>query len=81
MSDVVVHVAVGDTQAETKFTAALEAFSKLRLAGTDPLLAEAPDIMVKTIESGDIVRKALIFQDRHAAAEFLSLWRREKRSG
>ncbi len=80
MSDVVVHVAVNDTQSETKFVAAIEAFAQLRTSDDDALIEEAPEIMVKTIHSGEIIRKAVIFQDRHSAAEFLALWRKEKRS-
>lgn len=78
MSDVVVHLAVNDSQSETKFAATVEAFARSRVSGSSAAIEAAPEIMVKTIRSGEIVRKAIIFQDRSAAAEFLALWRREK---
>lgn len=79
MSDVVVHVAVNDNQSESKFTSAIEAFARSRTCIPGTVLEDAPQIMVKTIRSGEIVRKSIIFQDRRSAAEFLALWRREKR--
>lgn len=79
MSDVVVHLAVGDSLSETKFVATVEAFAKMRPKRTDAVINDAPEIMVKTIHSGEVTRKAVIFQDRNSAAEFLSLWRREQR--
>ncbi len=78
MSDVVVHVAVNDTLSETRFAATVEAFARSRTDCSSEIAVTAPEIMVKTIHSGDVIRKAIIFQDRSSAAEFLSLWRREE---
>lgn len=78
MSDVVVHLAVNDSQSETKFAATVEAFAQSRSVDQNLTTQAAPQIMVKTIHSGEIVRKAVIFQDRSSAAEFLALWRRER---
>lgn len=78
MSDVVVHLAVNDSKSETRFAATVEAFARTRAAVQQAAVEAAPEIMVKTIRSGEIVRKAIIFQDRSSAAEFLALWRREK---
>lgn len=79
MSDVVVHVAVCDDQAESKFFAAVDEFARSRTSACETEAVDAPEIMIKTLRSGEVVRKALIFQDRESAAQFLSLWRREQR--
>lgn len=78
MSDVVVHVTVSDIQSETKFVAAVEAFAKTRSDEASAIVEDSPTIMVKTIMSGNFIRKAVVFPDRRSATEFLSLWRRQK---
>lgn len=77
MSDVIVHVTVGDDQAESRFHATVDKFAKQRddNQGGDGN-TDAPVIMTKTIVRGSNLRKALIFQDRQTAAEFLHIWRR-----
>jgi len=81
MSDVVVHVAVNDDQAESKFLATIDQFARLRDENSGNAGgSEAPVIMTKTILRGANHRKAVIFQDRQSAAEFLNLWRRAQQS-
>ena len=78
MSDVVVHVAVGDSQAESRFSAAVDAFAQSR---PEPLAVSdgtTPGILVKTVQAGETIRKAVIFQDRQSATDFLAFWRRER---
>ena len=83
MSDIVVHVAVCDDQTESRFVATVDQFAKSRaamsLAGAPG--DDAPEIMIKTLPGEHSMRKAVTFQDRQAAAEFLSLWRQEQRRG
>ena len=76
MSDVVVHVAVGDPQTEHRFVETIDEFAKSRVEAVDMTRDEAPQIMIKTVYTGETVRKAIIFQVRQAAAAFLTLWRR-----
>jgi hypothetical protein len=78
MSDVIVHVAVSDDKTETRFFAAVDEYARNRTQISDRDDIDAPDIMIKTVRSGEVVRKTIIFQDRESAAEFLSLWRREQ---
>ncbi|WP_022695642.1 hypothetical protein [Ponticaulis koreensis] len=77
MSDVIVHVSVGDNQTESKFFAAIDAFARQRFGVKNTHSDEAPDIMVKTIHSGQSIRKAITFQDRETASDFLNFWRRQ----
>ncbi len=82
MTEVVVHVAVGDNQAEARFLETLDTFARSRESADDNDAEESfdvPCIMVKTVPGSQITRKAITFQDRRSAAEFLSLWRREQR--
>ncbi len=77
MSDVIVHVSVGDNQTESKFFAAIDAFARQRFGVQNKHCDEAPDIMVKTIHSGHNIRKAITFQDRETASAFLNFWRKQ----
>lgn len=84
MTDVVVHVAVGDAKTETRFLETIDLFAKAQTfveAEGDIALSDAPAIMVRTVPGGVVTRKAVTFQDRHSAAEFLALWRREQKRG
>lgn len=76
MSDVVVHLAISNEFDENRFLSTVETFAKMRIdrpaCQSD---GDAPDIMIKTISGLSGAKKAVIFQDRSAAAEFLSLWR------
>ena len=77
MSDVIVHVSVGDNQTESKFFAAIDEFARQRISSDDLHCDDAPDIMVKTIHSGRNIRKAITFQDRETASAFLTFWRQK----
>ncbi|MAI89611.1 hypothetical protein [Ponticaulis sp.] len=75
MSDVVVHVAVGDDQTESKFFDAINDFARSRSESDELAEADAPEIMVKTVHDGEKKRKAITFQDRKTAFDFLLFWR------
>ena len=77
MSDVIVHVSVGDNRTESKFFAAIDAFARERFGSREMHCDDAPDIMVKTIHSGRNIRKAITFQDRETASAFLTFWRKQ----
>ena len=82
MADVVVHIKLDDDRAETKLFEAVDQFALNRYAEDfdDEGAGDAPDIMIKTIPNGDVVRKSVIFQDRESATEFLYFWRRMRRA-
>ncbi|MFC6199658.1 hypothetical protein [Ponticaulis profundi] len=74
MSNVVVHVAVGDQQAETRFADAMETFTRTQTSG-----AGVQEITIKDVMSGQSHRKAVSFADREAASQFLLIWRGQSR--
>lgn len=82
MTEVIVHVAVSDVRMENRFFETIDLFAKSQSVGEETLVAELPDapaIMIKTVPGQQVNRKAITFQDRRSAAEFLALWRREQK--
>ncbi|MAP96288.1 MAG: hypothetical protein CMK07_15185 [Ponticaulis sp.] len=83
MSEVIVHVAVGDAQIEDRFIATMDEFTRTQAPGDRDAFHEneLPLIIVKTLYGGQRIRKAITFQDKKTATEFLSLWRQRQMPG
>ena len=82
MTDVVVKIELNDSASESKLFEAVDQFALNRRSNhaADIGSGDAPDIMIKTIPDGTLVRKSVIFQDRQSAEEFLYFWRRVRRA-
>lgn len=78
MTDVVVKIDLDDLASELKLSAAIDQFALSRRANEEGVFDndEAPDIMIKTIPTGNFVQKKVIFQDRRDAEDFMYFWRR-----
>ena len=78
MTDVVVRISVENRKSETRL---LEAVNKFVLRHNDEAAStaggsEAPVVMIKTVPDGELTQKAVIFQDKNDAEEFMYFWRR-----
>lgn len=76
MTDVVVKIDIADQETDAKFIQALDEFALSWTNYEHDGQREAPEIMIKSVPNGQVVRRNVIFQDKQAADEFMSFWAR-----
>lgn len=78
MTDVVVRIKLENRMSESRLQEAVNKFVLRHSdeAGHSEDRSDAPAVMIKTVPDGELKQKAIIFQDKQDAEEFLYFWRR-----